>query len=249
MYSASTLPRPAQSDRTRPPQQQAAPMSRSLVNKPPRRILQALRRLEIDCRCASTLIVSCALDRRPGCRERRREGTCPCRPRELPTCLLDTPHGCAAWAAGKPCRCPRMCLPRCLVTGCDLRQRGKHCACARTPVSPCPHLLAKLAEHEGLSAAEAAALADVWAEQLWANLPEAYADRPLADAGVATHTRAARVALLLLREAWKMALFHPGDAPSLDGETRRGLGKLRRQADGLRLLLATAAARGEGRAA
>ena len=252
-YSASAEPRnaPNQSDTAL----RSATMSRrpcSEAERSRRKALDAARKaileFDITCTCKASLIVSCAVGAEPGCRERRRDGTCGCKPRWLPTCILErsTPHGCPVWREGKTCACPRMYMPQCLVTGCDLRQRGKRCECPRTPTELCPHIVAKIQEFTGLTPAAANRMADVWAEQLWALLPEAYADHPLASRGVTTRSREARVNLLSVRNSEKLgylSLWHPDDEVCFNALV------LHKQAAGLKRLMGTITGSKKGSAA
>ena len=224
-YSASTLPRSA------PPIRDVleSPMPRRspFHERPSERILKALAKLDISCSCKASLIVSCAVGGLSGCWDRRQRGQCACKIRELPTCIRTaaTPHGCAAWREGKTCSCPREAMACCLVVGCPDRQEGRRCECPRTPTEMCRHVRQKLTKHAKLTPQKANRLADAWAEQLWSLLPEAYADRPLADQGQKTRQGESAVGIMVIREMLGLSLWHPDDERGEDSRKR-----LRRQA-------------------
>src|SRR5690348_1221141 len=157
---------------------------------------EALRKFDVHCSCKCSLIVSCAIGKEPGCRERRREGTCPCRPRWLPVCILDaqTPHGCRIWQEGHQCRCQRLYMPRCLVTGCDRRRKGRRCECPRTPTDVCPHVLALIERFGDLTVEDAQAHVEAWAKLQRQADPAQYQEPPLPDAGGDMSTRDGAIA-------------------------------------------------------
>lgn len=213
-------------------------------------VLRALEEFDISCDCRVPLLVSCALDQQSGCRERRAyrdnhngHESCGCKPRWLPVCILDTDdgHGCPVWREGKSCDCRRMYMPRCLATGCNQRQKGKRCGCARAPSRLCPHVQEKIARFKNLTVKKAAELANTWSEQLWSLCSDEYADRLQAYSGRVTPTRDDAVNLMACRQRWGLSLWHPDDVRGLDSGLSR---RLHQQAAGLKLLVSAIAPKG-----
>jgi hypothetical protein len=229
------VPRPKLRSPSAMPTRRRSSLSACLPAKRLRVLQTALESLDITCDCKPSLIVSCAIGLEPGCRERRACGTCPCKPRWLPVCLLDQAHGCALCREGKTCKCDEMWMPRCLLPGCPDRQKGRRCECPRTPIELCPHVMGKLASRfGGLTPSAAHRFADAWATQLWKLLPHKYGERPLAAAGCTVRLGESAVALMDLRHKLGCSLWHPDDKRMASIET------MRRQAAGLRRLLAPA---------
>jgi hypothetical protein len=96
----------------------------------------------------------------------------------------------------------------------------------------CEHVIAKIQQFAGLSVKDANAMAAAWSEQLWALLPQQYADRPLAATGGKTRTQDSTVNLRAIRQSFGLAIWHPEDkCGHLDTKAM-----VQRQASGLRRL-------------
>lgn len=124
------------------------------------------------------------------------------------------------------CGCHVVLRPVCLLWGgCDLQQRGQQCECPRSPGPPCVH---QQAAAHGLDLEEWAAILRRWRGQPRAD-GEDYAGRPRPLFPHPVRTRAARVALLVTRQALGLDLWHAGDQPgdsTMGEERRRGLRRL-----------------------